>query len=195
MRRRRKFDIYLAVGIFILTVCYFIYNYHYSESKGVTYYSEALKPYKDGDFTTAYNEFAKIPYASSLKQPALFRQARCATNLGQKELAIKKYKKIVNSKSKSSIVPISSYYMASLMYETEKNSGVYEEAGNIRWPGNREYQPNMSSCENGSTLVWDDIHKAVTVTGRVTDHCTLYFGAVIDVQVEIYTKIEFFDIW
>lgn len=121
MRRRRKFDIYLAVGVFIITACYFVYNYHYSESKGVAYYSEALKPYKDGDFTTAYNEFGKIPYASSLKQPALFRQARCATNLGQKELAIKKYRKIVNSKSKSSIVPISTYYMASLMYETEDN--------------------------------------------------------------------------
>lgn len=121
MRRRRKFDIYLVLIIFIITICYFAYNYHYSESKGVSYYSEALKPYKDGDFTTAYNEFAKVPYSSSLKQPALFRQARCATNLGDKELAIKKYKKIVNSKSKSSIVPISKYYMASLMYETEND--------------------------------------------------------------------------
>lgn len=121
MRRRRKFDIYLAFVILIITICYFAYNYHYSESKGVSYYSEALKPYKDGDFITAYNEFAKVPYSSSLKQPALFRQARCATNLGDKELAIRKYKKIVKSKSKSSIVPISKYYMASLMYETEND--------------------------------------------------------------------------
>ena len=133
MRRRRKIDIYLTIGIFIIAACYFAYNYHYSESRGVAYYAEALKPYKDGDFTTAYNEFAKIPYASTLKQPALFRQARCATNLGQKELAIKKYKKIVKSKSKSSIVPISAYYMASLMYETEDNNAkkTFEE-GNTK---------------------------------------------------------------
>ena len=58
-----------------------------------------------------------MPSGSSLKESALFRQARCATNLGKKELAIKKYKKIVRSSSKSSIVPISEYNMANLLLD------------------------------------------------------------------------------
>ena len=44
-------------------------------------FDQALEIYKDADYETAYQEFAKVPSASSLKESALFRQARCATNL------------------------------------------------------------------------------------------------------------------
>ncbi len=117
--RRRKFDIYLAIFLLIATIGYFVYSNFAAESNGVEKYSEALEPYKSGDFETAYKIFGKVPYSSSLKQSALFRQARCATNNGDIQTAIKKYKKIVNSSSKSSIVPISHYNMAVLMYEEQ----------------------------------------------------------------------------
>ena len=52
-----------------------------------------------------------------MKEAALFRQARCATNMGKKELGIKKYNRIIHSNAKSSIVPISQYNMANLMLE------------------------------------------------------------------------------
>ena len=96
-----------------------MYSHFSSESRGVEIYSEALKPYKEGDFETAYQLFGKIPSGSSLKQPALFRQARCVTNLNKKDIAIKKYKRIVNSSAKSAIAPISQYNMAVLMYEEQ----------------------------------------------------------------------------
>ncbi len=117
MRSRKKFDLYFVVFLLIFTVGYFVYNRTSSESRGVTHYFEALKIYKSGDFEKAYTEFGKVPSASGLKQAALFRQARCATNLDKKELAIKKYKRIYRSNSKSSIVPISEYNMAYLMFE------------------------------------------------------------------------------
>ncbi|MBR1775543.1 transglycosylase SLT domain-containing protein [bacterium] len=118
MRRRRKFDIYLVIVLSLITVIYFVYNYYHSEAKSVVQYSDALKVYKESNFESAYVQFGKVPSSSSLKLPALFRQARCATNNAQRELAIKKYKKIVHSKSKSAIVPISHYNMAVLLYET-----------------------------------------------------------------------------
>ena len=117
MRRRHKYDLYIVIFIAIFTVCYFIYNNISAGSKGVETYTSALKYYKENDFEQAFVEFGKIPYNSNLKHAALFRQARCATALGKKELAIKKYKKIVHSNSKTSIVPISEYNMAILMYE------------------------------------------------------------------------------
>ena len=122
MRRRRKFDIYLVIILLIITAGYFMYNRNYSESSGVSQYSKSLKLYKDGAFEDAFLEFGKVPSSSSLKHPALFRQARCATNLDKKEIAVKKYKKIVNSSSKSTIVPISAYNMAILKYETKDNN-------------------------------------------------------------------------
>lgn len=94
-----------------------MYNRSLSESKGIEHYTEALKLYKANDFEGSFETFGKISYSSSLKQPALFRQARCATNLDRKELAIKKYKRIIHSNLKTSIVPISQYNMAALMYE------------------------------------------------------------------------------
>lgn len=118
-RRRKKFDLYIVLFLAVLTIGYFAYNHVSSEDRGITAYQKAIDIYKDCDYEKAYLEFAKVPSGSTLKEPALFRQARCATNMDKKELAIKKYNKIVHSNSKSSIVPISEYNMANLMFELE----------------------------------------------------------------------------
>lgn len=121
MRRRRKYDLYIVIFLAIVTLVFFIYNNLSAGSKGYEHYAEALKLYKAKDYELAYAEFGKIPHNSNLKQAALFRQARCATTLGKKELAIKKYKKVMRSNLKTSIVPISKYNMAILMYEVNDN--------------------------------------------------------------------------
>ena len=123
-RRRKKYDLYIVLALAIFTAGYFIYGHASSESRGVENYSQALDAYKSNDYESAYQEFGKVPSGSTLKPSALFRQARCATNMGKKELAIKKYNRIVRSSSKSSIVPISRYNMANLMLENQD----YKEA-------------------------------------------------------------------
>ena len=122
MRRRRKYDFYIVVFLTIFTVGYFVYNHVSAESRGIEQYSLALEAYKASDYEKAYEEFGKVPSASALKPPALFRQARCATNMQKKELAIKKYNRIVHSKAKSSIAPISEYNMANLMFEVQNKN-------------------------------------------------------------------------
>lgn len=117
MRRRKKYDLYIVVFLALFTIGYFVYNHTSSESRGVENYSTALEDYKASDYEKAYQEFGKVPSGSTLKPSALFRQARCATNMGKNELAIKKYNRIVRNGSKSSIAPISEYNMANLMYE------------------------------------------------------------------------------
>ena len=117
MRRRKKYDLYIVVFLALFTIGYFAYNHTSSESRGVENYSTALEDYKASDYEKAYQEFGKVPSGSTLKSSALFRQARCATNMGKNELAIKKYNRIVRNGSKSSIAPISEYNMANLMYE------------------------------------------------------------------------------
>ena len=116
-RRRKKYDLHLVIFLLIITIAYFAYNHISSEDRGLKAYRQALQIYKDADYENAYQEFAKVPSGSTLKESALFRQARCATNLGKKELAVKKYNRIVHSNSKSSIVPISEYNMANLLFD------------------------------------------------------------------------------
>ena len=118
MRRRKKYDLYIVVFLALFTIGYFVYNHTSSEARGVENYSVALEDYKASDYEKAYQEFGKVPSGSTLKPSALFRQARCATNMGKNELAIKKYNRIVHTGSKSSIAPISEYNMANLMYES-----------------------------------------------------------------------------
>ena len=119
MRRRKKYDLYVVIFLAIFTIGYFIYSHTSSESRGVECYSAALEDYKAAEYEKAYQEFGRVPAGSTLKPPALFRQARCATNMGKKELAIKKYNRIVRSGSKSSIAPISEYNMACLMFDIQ----------------------------------------------------------------------------
>ena len=116
-RRRRKFELGAVIFLSIFTIGYFTYNHVSSEARGVKAYSEALTHYKNADYESAYQFFGKVPSGSNLKEPALFRQARCATNMGKKELAVKKYYRILRSGSKSSIVPISEYNMANLFLD------------------------------------------------------------------------------
>ena len=121
-RRNKKVDLYIVIALAILTIGYFVYNRTSSEQRGVKAYSVAIESYKKADYQKAYKEFGKVPSSSSLKSSALFRQARCATALGKKELAVKKYNKIAHSGSKSSIVPISEYNMATLLLELKNRS-------------------------------------------------------------------------
>lgn len=118
MRRRKKYDFYIVVFLTLFTIGYFVYNHTSSESRGVDSYSAALEDYKASDYEKAYQEFGKVPSGSTLKSSALFRQARCATNMWKNELAIKKYNRIVKNGSKSSIAPISEYNMANLMFDS-----------------------------------------------------------------------------
>ena len=120
MRRRWKIDLYIVLFLLVLTIGYFVYDRTSSESKGVENYAAALEIYKKEDYEKALQAFGKVPSASSLKTSALFRQARCATNIGKEELAIKKYNRIVKRGSKSAIAPISEYNMASLLYKNNK---------------------------------------------------------------------------
>ena len=99
-RRRKKYDLYIALFLAILTIGYFAYSHVSSEDRGIKAYTQALKEYKDSDYEKAYVEFGKVPSSSNLKESALFRQARCATNMGKKELAIKKYNRIMSIRNK-----------------------------------------------------------------------------------------------
>ena len=67
----------------------------------------------------------------------------------------------------------------SLMLETSAGSGEYQVSNDTSWPGSGyEYNENLSSCENGSTLIWNEETRSVSLKANISDKCYLYFDIV-----------------
>ena len=68
----------------------------------------------------------------------------------------------------------------SMMLETEANSGNYEMTTRESWPTEGYvFNANLSKCENGSELSWDNENKKVLMSGNVSDKCYVYFDVYV----------------
>ena len=64
----------------------------------------------------------------------------------------------------------------SMMLETEAGSGNYEMTTASSWPTEGYvFNSELSVCENGGELSWDDENKRVLMSGNVSDKCYVYF--------------------
>lgn len=74
--------------------------------------------------------------------------------------------------------------LMSLMLETEQGSGMYEASKTGEWPdGEYVFNKELSKCENGGELSWDNDKNQVVMVGNSSDKCYLYFN--IDTSVTI----------
>ena len=72
--------------------------------------------------------------------------------------------------------------MLTMMYETEADSGEYQVSSDITWPQDGYvFNESLSSCENGSTLSWDDGNKRVLMQANTSDKCYVYFDKKPDI--------------
>lgn len=63
-----------------------------------------------------------------------------------------------------------------MMYETDYQSGEYQISSDIIWPeSGYSFNENLSKCENGSKLIWDDDNKKVIMQANTSDKCYVYF--------------------
>ena len=63
-----------------------------------------------------------------------------------------------------------------MMYETEFGSGEYVVSDDTTWPlEGYVFNAELSRCENGSTLYWDEETKSVMMEANVSDKCYIYF--------------------
>lgn len=64
----------------------------------------------------------------------------------------------------------------SMNLETSAGSGDYKLVTQSTWPlWGYDLNNDLSKCENGSTIIWDDENNAVKINGRLTDKCFFYF--------------------
>ena len=73
----------------------------------------------------------------------------------------------------------------SMILETEAGSGNYEMTSRSEWPiDGYKFNPELSKCENGSELSWDDENKKVIMSGNLSDKCYVYFDIYVPTLAE-----------
>ncbi len=87
--------------------------------------------------------------------------------------------KVLNSNLNNNKIEQKVPGMFAIMLETEAGTGKYEPSTSGLWPGgNYEYNANLSYCEKGSTLTWNDETRSVNLKTNISDKCYLYFDIV-----------------
>ena len=67
-----------------------------------------------------------------------------------------------------------------MMLETSAGSGNYEMTTRSEWPTEGYvFNANLSKCENGSELSWDNENKKVLMSGNKSDKCYVYFDVYV----------------
>ena len=75
-----------------------------------------------------------------------------------------------------------------MMFETSAGSGNYEMTTRSEWPTEGYvFNENLSKCEKGSKLFWDNENKKVLMNGNKSDKCYVYFD-VLQVLLADYVK-------
>ena len=89
-------------------------------------------------------------------------------------LVVKKSNSVYEEESKPKVVKHKS--MLSMNLEQTAGAGDYKTVTQSKWPTEGyKFNAELSNCENGSTLSWDDTKKAVIVSGNLSDKCYVYF--------------------
>ena len=64
----------------------------------------------------------------------------------------------------------------SMNLEQTAGAGDYKTVTQSSWPTEGyKFNAELSRCENGSTLSWDDTKKAIVISGNLSDKCYVYF--------------------
>ncbi len=72
----------------------------------------------------------------------------------------------------------------SMMLETESNSKTYVQSTDNKWPTDGYiFNEEMSKCEQGSKLKWDDNNQKVIMEGNVSDKCYVFFDKYNPIKI------------
>lgn len=84
-----------------------------------------------------------------------------------------KNKIILKNESSSNILITNALTM---MYETEIDSGEYQVSNGVSWSTDEyKFNEELSKCENGGRLIWNDGTKKITMQTNTSDKCYVLF--------------------
>ena len=95
-------------------------------------------------------------------------------------LSYSKYLKITNVCKEGDVKPTKITKGISMNFEQTAGAGDYKTVTQSSWPTKGyKFNAELSRCEKGSGLSWDDTKKAVIVSGNVSDKCYVYFDIYV----------------
>lgn len=96
--------------------------------------------------------------------------------------------RITEIKSKS----IKQENLLSMMLETDAGSGNYVMTTSSIWPTDGYvFNSELSKCDNGGTLSWDDTNKQIVFSGNISDKCYVYFDVYNPLSLVDYVKSQY----
>ena len=85
-------------------------------------------------------------------------------------------------------IKINKNNMLSMMLETDTNSKTYIQSTDNKWPTDGYvFNEQMSKCEQGSILKWDDNNQKVIMEGNVSDKCYVFFDKYNPIKINSYS--------
>lgn len=96
-------------------------------------------------------------------------------------------KNIKNNQEKISIVKKEKM----LSFYKENDAGEYEITTDSNWPtSDYTFDSELSKCENGGELTWNNENNTIIMTGNISDKCYLYFDKASKPKITGVTNIE-----
>lgn len=115
----------ITIGLSIIGVCFivgFLFAYVYQpDEKTMQIYSSAMKDYANKDYQNSYYLFSRVSFLSNLKPFAIYHQALCAKELGDKKSEMKQYQLLFNNYTKNKLSLRAKYLAAQMFVEDEPN--------------------------------------------------------------------------
>ena len=103
-------------------------------------------------------------------------------------LSYSKYLKTTNV-CKEDVKPTKITKGISMNLEQTAGAGDYKTVTQSSWPTKGyKFNAELSRCENGSTLSWDDTKKAVIMQGNVSDKCYVYFDKILTLAEYVFSQ-------
>lgn len=115
----------IIIGSIIVGVCFlvgFLFAYIYQPmEKTMQIYSHAMQDFANKDYQNSYYLFSRVSFLSKLKPYAIYHQALCAKELGDKKSEMKQYQLLFNNYPKNILSLRAKYSAAQMLIEDEPN--------------------------------------------------------------------------
>lgn len=133
----------VITGSIIVGICFiigFLFAYLYQPAeKTMQIYSAALKDYANKDYQNSYYLFSRVSFLSNLKPYAIYHQALCAKELGDKKSEMKQYQLLFNNYNGNKLSIKAKYSAAQMLMEDEPKQAEHYFKQIIKNSPNTDY--------------------------------------------------------
>lgn len=167
----------IIISLIIIGVCfiagYLFANVYQPAEKTFKIYSHALKDYQKGDYQNSYYLFSRISFLSKLKPFAIYHQALCAKELGDKKSEMKQYQLLFNNYTKNKLSVRAKYSAAQMLMDEEPSQAK------------KYFEQIIKNNPDTDYAIASEYYLGVLLLNKYRKHSNLIFSASVKDDVEM----------